>query len=425
MACRRGERGPVRAAGEIHVFDATSQPYELLWRVGAASDDVWLLEWLPGSDGFVSVDASDEAVVWDITDRRTSERSFEIGTYAIRSAFLDDDRLSVAGTNLDAELWDVASKTRTGSLAARSTELRFAELAAGAARVASTSGVGVGYRVDDLSAGAAVRVEEQPDLDRPVELSDDGRMLVVSTDIGGNQEPRYSLVDLETGRGVVDVPGQVAQGAGFSPVESLVIVSTGAIREGNLSFGGEPALVAYDAATGAELARLEQPGYRMYEPLQFTPDGDRFAVGGFAGEVVVYDVEQFLDDPTRAEVTRTVHPGGGPTIGLAFGDDGSSLLATHSGELAVTAYDVDADMTERWSIETDMQPLDVTVHEGRVWLPALSGRMPGMSDSGVRLVGVPIEPSELADFARRKATREFTDAECETYLGGPCGSAGS
>lgn len=407
----------------IAIYDARERDAEPhLTMLPPQSAKTWELIWTPDSTHLVAISDRD-AGVFDLTERRTSVEAIRpLGMYPLSSAFIDDDVVAVAGTANNAELID----RRTGSTVRQMSAVGdgWAQLSDGTSRVSSTTGTGVGFRVEDLRSGEIWRVEDEAGLDLPLEMSADGRLVVVTTSDAavGNpyEQSRFAILDIDSGDLVVDIGNERAQGAAFGPDDDIAIIAYGThLVDSDPAFGGRPGIVAYDAQTGAELARLPDTDYVAFEGLRFSPDGKLFAVGGRAGEVVVYDFDGFLADPLNAELGRVTMPGEPIVSGLAFTEDGSLLLANTAAGTRVTAYEVGSTMAEVWWIETAEALFDITIHDDHLWIPSFTIPEFG-TDGGLGLIAVPIDRQEFADFAREKATRGLTEAECEAYLRGPC-----
>jgi hypothetical protein len=81
------------------------------------------------------------------------------------------------------------------------------------------------------------------------------------------------------------------------------------------AFGGESGSLAYDTTSGAELARLANIDLDSLGALACSSDGGSFVVGGRSRELVLYDYERFLENPTGAEVGRATMGGAQAVLG--------------------------------------------------------------------------------------------------------------
>jgi len=382
--------------------------------LAAHADVVRSVEWLPDGSGLVSVDRAGDAVSWDLTGRNVWPERLPMQDYAVAASFLGGERLSVIGFGEGGDLRDVGSGESIaaggfGSFPAATFDV----LAADRPLLARSIGAGQGLEVVDLETGAVVSAEERG-LDRPLVLTATGDLLVASTTVDGVGKvygtPSYALVDVDTGRRIVEVD-EYAVGAAFSPNGEHVVISSG--DPSSTGGVGMPLLTVYDTTTGAELSRLEL-GFYTYEAVEFSPDGRLLVVGGQGNELVVYDFEAFLDDPGSSLVGRTTVPQQGGVVAAAFTDDGSTVVvSTFDPAGPVRAFSVDDGLPALWSFESGQYVVDIEMHDELMWLPRADGL-------GFALTGVPVDRVEYTDFARSRVTRTFPAAECARYLGATC-----
>lgn len=75
-------------------------------------------------------------------------------------------------------------------------------------------------------------------------------------------------------------------------------------------------------------------------------------------------------------------------------------------------------MTRLWSIPSAIGL--VQERDGLIWMPA-QGALPLDEHPGhAGFIGIPLTRSAYGDFARSKATRDFTEQECETFFDSAC-----
>ena len=75
-------------------------------------------------------------------------------------------------------------------------------------------------------------------------------------------------------------------------------------------------------------------------------------------------------------------------------------------------------MTRLWSIPSAIGL--VQERDGLIWMPA-HGALPLDEHLGhAGFIGIPLTRSGYADFARSKATRDFTEQECEVFFDSTC-----
>jgi WD40 repeat protein/DNA-binding SARP family transcriptional activator len=307
-----------------------------------------------------------------------------------------------------------------------------------------------------------------------VGLSPDGRRLVVP------ERAAFSVWDTGSGRRIAtlkDVPHDEPLSLAVS-TRGIVAAAIGDRVRGWSITGGAPLFdvrlprrangVAWDAAgerlavasdgvvrllsrDGTLLSTLEgSPGLAAWA-VRFSPDGRSLAVNAVdletsrpeASHVTLWDIDE------RREIRRL------PVAAwaLAFSPDGRSLgvapmagpasvddvrtgreLATlvgHAGQVTTIAFSPDGrqvvtgstDSTVRlWDWRAAKQEMVLRGHHDAVWSVAISrdgSRLASLSRDGVARVWA-LDPEELVGIARRKVTRELTDAECEQYLGRTC-----
>jgi hypothetical protein len=151
---------------------------------------------------------------------------------------------------------------------------------------------------------------------------------------------RYLRVwDLATGKPARRVADEMMHRATVSP-------------DGRRLAGGMHKIGVWDAASGRELARLDQPG-RVFA-LAFTPDGRRLVSSEFARPIRVWEVA------TSTEIERLAGHDGA-TLALAVSPDGRAVASGGS------------DGTVRlWELETGKELRRFTGHQGPVLAVAFS-----------------------------------------------------
>jgi serine/threonine protein kinase/DNA-binding SARP family transcriptional activator/WD40 repeat protein len=384
--------------------------------LAAQSDGAFSVEWLPDGSGLVSVTAAGDAVLWDLTGQLAWPERLPMQDYPVAASFLDDRSLSIIGFVNGGDLRDVKSGTSiaAGGLGSFPADT-FDVLASGRPLLARSKGSGQGLEVVDLETGEVISADE-PNLDRPLALTPAGDFMAASTTVDGVVKvygtPKYAVVEVETGRRIVEVDNEHAVGAAFSPDGEHVVISSG--EPLSTAGVGVPLLIVYDATTGAAVSRLELDFYTT-EAVEFSADGERLVVGGHDSELVVFDFETLLDDPELAVIGRTTVPQQADVVAAAFTADGSSVVVssfdTSSGP--VNAFSVADGLPLLWTFVTGAPVVDIEIHDEMLWLPRFDGL-------GLALTGMPLDRATYTEFARSRVTREFPAAECERYLGEPC-----
>ena len=180
---------------------------------------------------------------------------------------------------------------------------------------------------------------------------------------------------------------------------------------------GQP-LPAVDATTGEVLATgPEEP---CITTLSVSPGERLLALGGCDGTVSLYQLDALLGE--RSWTARLGHtPTSSAVTGLAFDTAREAVVASYSGG-RVAAWSLGEVMTELWSFDAGDVVKTPRVAGDTLWLGVIDRLLPGERPTG-GVIGLPLDPSELLDFARLRVSRDLTDAECQRYLGGPCSPA--
>jgi WD40 repeat protein/class 3 adenylate cyclase/energy-coupling factor transporter ATP-binding protein EcfA2 len=168
------------------------------------------------------------------------------------------------------------------------------------------------------------------DLTTDVSFSHDGKRLAA-----GRVDGRTIVYDTKTRRRVLRVEvGSVVTAVAFRPDGNLIAVGT---IDGKVQF--------FDQKSGAAAGSLLEGGNSAVWQIGFSPDGRLLAVAvdpngveDFYGQERQGEV-QLWDVDSRRRVGRTIAPGGGSVLSLAFNRDGT-LLATGSYRGRLDLWDV-------------------------------------------------------------------------------------
>ena len=184
----------------------------------------------------------------------------------------------------------------------------------------------------DLSGGHSVgEVLGRPtDISTDMAFSPDGKSLVA-----GQLDGDTMVYDAATGRRARRVPGDsVVTGVAVHPDGKLVAAGT---IDGRVRF--------FDLESGADVGRPLALGNAAVWQIAFSPDGRLLAVAvdpngvqGFNDQQLQGQV-QLWDVGSRHRVGRTIVPGAGSVLSLAFDGDGTRL-ATGSYEGRLDLWDV-------------------------------------------------------------------------------------
>ena len=153
------------------------------------------------------------------------------------------------------------------------------------------------------------------------------------------------------------------------------------------------------------LLRTLPGGHAGVQTITFDRTGRRVATGNWDGTSIVWDTQSGAPLQTFAGHEGIVES-------VAFSPDGRTLAT--GGEDATA---------QLWDIATGARLLTLTGHSFALTDVQFSPdgrRLATSSDDGtVRVYVLPVD--ELLAVARRRLTRDWTSAECRTYLGGePC-----
>jgi WD40 repeat protein len=410
------------AAGRVYIRDA--QTLDLV--DGLTLDDggtaLLGIAWAGDSRHLITVDTTDQAVVWDLTESARGDSVAMTGSTS-RPNFTSgptDTELWLGWADASWEVWN----TETGMLERRAAGSHFltsVTLRSDLGVVAASAGGGQGVAIEDLRTGAR-SIVATGEFDAPLALSPDGSQLAVthlpSSLIDRSITtgmPGYGLYDVASGELILrrDNPDRNHFFATFSPEGDVLLVPTWNPHGESGDAGG---VAVFDTATGTEITSIAVDGGAF--SVTYSPDARMIAIGGGRGGVELHGVEELLSGRDsligRAEVPRSA------LMVPSFDDEGSTIVAGEATGATVTTWSADATMDELWSVELDGWSAATTIRDGLLWVIA-DGALPiDPHDGATGLIGVPADRAELADFARDKLTRGFTEGECQTFLASTC-----
>ena len=174
-------------------------------------------------------------------------------------------------------------------------------------------------------------------------------------------------------------------------------------------------VLIYDTSTGELVVDLDIEGGAY--AAQLSNSGELLAIIVAAGAVEVHDYEAVLaGEPSL--VGRSASGRENQLLRPYFSDDERTLYTTENITENANAWSVGEEMTRLWSIPSAVGL--VQERDGLIWLPAV-GALPLDEHPGYAgFIGIPPTRSGYADFARSKATRGFTEQECEAFFDRSC-----
>ena len=209
------------------------------------------------------------------------------------------------------------------------------------------------------------------------------------------------IVDLETGRTLLDLGDTVIYAAAFGPPGD-----DGLPRSAIVVDRDSAAVTLYDLATGAAVGTYLPDAGEFPQSLAMSPDGRRLALLMDSGRLIVLDVERIQegDDQTDAKVVDIVaHGAGSKAIDVSH----SGLIATGSSADGVRIWSRDGELLA--SVPTHQQdPPTFTFAPGTDTLY--------YEDGGGVVRRFAIDLDDVTRLARSVLTRGFTPQECARYF---------
>ena len=231
-------------------------------------------------------------------------------------------------------------------------------------------------------------------------VSDDATQAVIKEGPGfGDGRVRLVSTSDDTG---LDLDAESVGVPWFSPDGSLVAL--GNEQEVGIAF--------YDTATGIRLLDFGSTPYGGLAAA-FTRDGSKFVVGGFAGQVFVFDVESLLSDaPIEDALEVEIAAHDTLILGVVVSPDGSNV-ATWGRDEPLKVWDI-----ELGEPAGQFGPGGLDgVHIGD-FHPSDPYLMVTSPPNVVRIHTLDID--ELVAIAESRLSREMTDSECQQYFREPC-----
>ena len=186
----------------------------------------------------------------------------------------------------------------------------------------------------------------------------------------------------------------------FSPDGRYVVTNTtGAIQ-------------IWDAATGAALGSIEE--YDLTgNSILWTPDGTRLIVGGYDGNIRIFDAGMILEGVSdREAIVRaiTAHD----TFMWLVDLEGGRILSAAIGEPAKV-----------WDLETGTLVGEFGTSDDIVAAAFHRAEPILYAALGADQIGIfTLDPDELMEIARSRLSRDLTEEECQLYLRRSCAEDG-
>ncbi len=367
------------------------------------------VDWLPDGSGLVSVDQSGTAVVWDLAgSNRPPLPSVSTSENPITHARFAGGLVLLAGRSGSGVLVDASSGRNVlefGLATAREDLAVVANETVGVF-VAPSDG---GLRLYDVGEGRWIREFVVDGIDRPLALSEDGTKLLAGTSASSaaGDEPATVMIDTTTG----DVLWRFDR---FF-TDSALFVGDDVMVAGFRSQRYVNWLIALDASTGQRLAESTRSWTTL--AMAASPDGRQIATVRSDGRISMYDLELFLDSPTR-RAPAALDTADEPVNQLVYSTDGGTLFGA-GRDGAVRAWDAST-LEELWSLDAGASTSGPWVHDDLLWFAVPIDAPTGDGDGGFGLAAIPFDQESIAEWAATTVTRNLTDSECQKYLDGRC-----
>ncbi|MEM9513366.1 MAG: BTAD domain-containing putative transcriptional regulator [Actinomycetota bacterium] len=418
--------------GTVRVLDVDT--LEQVARFSGHTNFVNAIVWGANSDRLVSLDRSRELMLWDTTSTSSAPRVVRAQSphfpegHVVRS----DGRRVVGTREPGTEGFAALGPVEMWSPDPTAPAVELLQPTGGDAQFfrlgpeidgghLAASQLGDRVVVFDALSGEELLVVPGADAS-PIGFSPDGTTAILQR-VDFAAQPRTSrvaAVDIETGQELWSIP-DLAAVVEPDPAGDVLYVLTG--PGVFLPEARGPELLVVDLQSGAELAshRLRsgdgwivatQSGAHVVV-VERGEDGDRVWI-------LLFDASALRSAPDTALVAGRELASQELPLGFAVSADESTIvIPTGTVGDEIDAYALDDELARRWSLATGGLVAYPATHDGHVWLPS-----PPLSPLGdtprFDLLGIPLDMAEYADWASTIPNRDFTEAECERYLGGPC-----
>jgi serine/threonine protein kinase/DNA-binding SARP family transcriptional activator/WD40 repeat protein len=394
--------------GVITLIDATTGA-SLMELLGSGS--VFDMAFLGGGTQLVNPSVDGATRIWDVTPDGPPALDALVTTRPQHGFQISTDGSQLAAYTLPPggfELVDVASG---GTSSALEDEL-----------VGIGSNAGLRTVSDDFSLMGSLQndgrstIRSLPDLDVVAELADCTTPLAFTVDHSRALVNTYActadsdvatgtsrVIDVDTGREIVEIPEEWLYYAAFNP--------PGALEGGRyLAVTDQFAVTIYDTETGAVIGTLppEDLGLDNHLHLAFDPEGRYLAAGTVDGVVWVVDLIAVVEGTSMVDAllfNQVAHTGPAPWPSITS----EGVLATGGFDGLVRLWDI---RTDRLLVEfrtelDDQMPTVFFAPDGSYLLYAETGNVIRKFD---------MDTDRLVFLAEDRATRELTVDECRRHL---------
>jgi WD40 repeat protein len=234
-------------------------------------------------------------------------------------------------------------------------------------------------------------------------VSDDGTLAII---VG----PSTQLVRTTDGSMVVELDsGLPMSNAVFSPDGRYVVTNNH-----GLVFPSFPSIRIWDVSNGAMLGSIGSDPLSGWSS-DFTPDGSRLVVGGYAGQIIIFDFNKLIAGIGGEEaVVRSIPAHDAFITEVNVSPDGSMAFSQAWDEpVKLWNLETGENLGEFGTIDPESaDPPAAAFHPTEPWLYATRSR------DEIAIYTLDID--QLMQIARTRLTRDFSEEECQLYLRRTC-----
>ncbi len=386
------------SASAIRVWDVRSG--RLMFRT-TGTPATTMLRFSPDGQDLVVPTLNGTAEIWSLAGNRLITTLTGHSGQVVAVAYSPDGKLvATGGTDRTARVWDARTGKQLLVLAGHTATVDAVEFTPDGRRLLTASEDGTVRLWDVTPEGSRDWLTLDADSGgvATVWFTPDGSRLLTS----GTCDGKLKLWNASSGAliSTTSAPPEVDcgyKGTGTRFYAGVTATSPDATIVAQAGANGTVQLL--DSHTG-RLVRTLPGGHAGVQSIAFDRTGARLATGNWDGTAIVWDTRSGAPVQKLASQEGIVES-------VAFSPDGGTLAT--AGEDATT---------ELWDIATGTRLLTLTGHSFALTDVAFSpdgSRLATSSGDGtVRVYVLPVD--ELLAVARRRLTRDWTQAECRTYL---------